>query len=553
MTKPWTIYPLPSPSPANFANRLQGIDHQQQPFHDMAGQQQQMAQSSTQVPIDVFMTLHVASLNNQSRVNHHSPGPNVFAKPHWRASLNGNERGDEGKTPYLQLQHFEKAEQVLDPANYQVDNFTMFNSLEESCAWRSALRSSGTPKEDPTIPRTTWQKKACVKVLFKAFKSVFHATDNEKMVLPFREERHHNARVECMCWLLLEAIIRRTEHGPLLVAYVPDCKNGSSGMETFAQRFDQVVTSMTVQKTICKHLMDPPYMCKVIDDPPSANRRVKCNRELNKKKGEAMKAGKNAQGQISTTESSERSLTETTSTRAKKRRATDSTSDEEDLYDEEIGLSAVGSLETLLETPSYSKLGSHGRSNTGNTMYTGTSSYTHSSQYTTESSARPYIASGSSANSDAPFRTQARLNQIPHGTLPSMGPAQLTAPGYTQQLNSYSSLLDPNDLSYNFTDPPSTNSYSSMGRGSSTEFGYPQTTVPGNFGMRYPPMGQSNLAPHSFNFGSAYVPSYPASQYSNISSYVQPSSSSLSQSDFFSDEEESRRSHGQEGGENSTI
>lgn len=66
----------------------------------------------------------------------------------------------------------------------------------------------------------------------------------------------------------------------------------SPGIKTFADRFDAIVESMTISKTICKHLFDPPYCHVFVDDPGRSVVRVKANRDLNKMKAEQMSIGK---------------------------------------------------------------------------------------------------------------------------------------------------------------------------------------------------------------------------------------------------------------------
>jgi hypothetical protein len=221
-----------------------------------------------------------------------TPQPGASESRYWKPSLNAPP-GREGETPYLNLNDFESAEDLLDPSNDQIDSATLFNSLQEAVHWQSQQVVEDKPEYDKTIPRSLHAKKACVKLLFKAWKSTGSATDNPRMKEPFEEERHDNARVECVCWRVLEALICRSEQGPLLVAYDPTKAKYNPTIGSFAVRFDEVVTSLREQKTICKHLLDSPYINTFVDDPVYARNRVASNRDLNNKKGNTMSLGKN--------------------------------------------------------------------------------------------------------------------------------------------------------------------------------------------------------------------------------------------------------------------
>jgi hypothetical protein len=194
----------------------------------------------------------------------------------------------EGATNYLNMKVFPMAQEVLED-RYR-DEDTYFRDAQMSADYRSQL---GAPQPvDQSLPRTDAQKRACVKLMFKAFKSISHATDNEGMIAPFLAQRHNNQRVEAMCWDLLMAIIRRCENGPLLKAYKPEKASRNHKINTFAERLDAVVRALLTQKTICKHLLDAPFINSFVDDPKKSSERVTLNRSLNKQKGEIMAKGK---------------------------------------------------------------------------------------------------------------------------------------------------------------------------------------------------------------------------------------------------------------------
>jgi hypothetical protein len=171
--------------------------------------------------------------------------------------------------------------------------------MQEACTWREKTRTfDQQTAADPTIPRTVQQKKAAVKLVFKAYKSVALATDNAGMLRAFLEQKHDNRHVEIICWSLVDGCIDRCDRGPLLKAYEPDKAKNTSNIRSFADRLDAIVESLTQQKTICKHLLDAPYLNRFVDDPVGSRQRVESNRKLNKKKGGVMDVGKHALGMI---------------------------------------------------------------------------------------------------------------------------------------------------------------------------------------------------------------------------------------------------------------
>lgn len=215
---------------------------------------------------------------------------------YWKAPLNPVE-GEEGHTPYLYQQNFEKAEVVLGEDNEDVDTELIFNSIQDARGWRSRTRVINPQSSaDPTIPRHLEQVKAAVKLVFKAYKSIALATDNAGMLKAFQEEKHDNRHVETICWAIVERCIDRCDRGPLLIAYEPEKAKNTANIRSFAERLDAIVESLSQQKTICKHLLDAPYIDRFVDDPVGSRQRVESNRKLNKRKGGVMDVGKKALG-----------------------------------------------------------------------------------------------------------------------------------------------------------------------------------------------------------------------------------------------------------------
>ncbi|PWY91728.1 hypothetical protein BO94DRAFT_617059 [Aspergillus sclerotioniger CBS 115572] len=182
--------------------------------------------------------------------------------------------------------------QLMDPVTFNVDVETTYSSLTEA---REANRTASGPREDDTLPTTDIQKRAIVKALTNAMLSTKSAEDNPGMVKPFHEGKFGSARVEAVCWELLESVIARHTSGSLLACYGIKRKGSGESM-TFTERMTRILQCLSTQKTICKHLLDPLYMHQFVDDPLSAYKRVIANKTLNKRKGEVMNAGKQVLG-----------------------------------------------------------------------------------------------------------------------------------------------------------------------------------------------------------------------------------------------------------------
>lgn len=202
-----------------------------------------------------------------------------------------------GDHPYLNEETFASAVECLTRKE-SVDNATAFTSYEDALEWRMK-NGQRTQDIDNTVPTAPEQNRALVKVLFKAFKSIAKASDNESMIRPFRQMKHDNPRVEVICWEILNACIQRSTCGPLVAVYDPNKIKNSPTPLTFAERFDYIVRALSTQKTICKHLFDAPFVNTFVDDPVRAKTRVESNRVLNERKGRTMRAGREATQTVS--------------------------------------------------------------------------------------------------------------------------------------------------------------------------------------------------------------------------------------------------------------
>ncbi|KAF9893258.1 hypothetical protein FE257_011688 [Aspergillus nanangensis] len=181
---------------------------------------------------------------------------------------------------------------LMDPLMNGVDVETHFRSLDEV---KEHLRSKSPVAYDPTIPHNQFQKQAIVKTMVNLMGGIEYAQDNDNMIAPFAEQRYSTIRLETACWQLLEAIIDRHRDGPLMTAYA-NVRKSTTELESFADRLTLIMELIASHKTMCKHLLDAPYIYSLVDDPVAAQKRVEANKTLNARKGVVMKAGKQLLG-----------------------------------------------------------------------------------------------------------------------------------------------------------------------------------------------------------------------------------------------------------------
>ncbi|GAB1214728.1 hypothetical protein ATERTT37_003897 [Aspergillus terreus] len=180
-----------------------------------------------------------------------------------------------------------------DPSANGLDTNTCFNDIEEVHRY---LRAQNTCPPDNTLPRTQLQKQAIVNEMVKLMKTTEFALDNENMLKPFKQGKHSRERMEAACWQLLEAMIDRSLNGALLCAF-NGFRRPREKYATFADRMSYIFECLGLHKTICKRLMDPPYIYTLVDDPIAADKRVRSNKNLNARKGNLIVAGKEARQQ----------------------------------------------------------------------------------------------------------------------------------------------------------------------------------------------------------------------------------------------------------------
>ncbi|OJD20602.1 hypothetical protein ACJ73_08064 [Blastomyces percursus] len=223
-----------------------------------------------------------------------------YPSPVRNTPFTANTAGREVTTPVVDHQPVPmKREAPLAPTSPKFsvsqggpDPELQFSCVEEANAWRAF---EVHVDYDPTIPTTPEAKRKIVTEMLKAMKSVEYAQDNEGMIRPFREQKHSPIRMEIVCWNILDSCISRHENGPLLAIY--DGKAKTTGLiPAFGERMEKIIECLWTQKTICKHLLDAYYLFTFVDDPVCARNRVVANKNLNKRKGEVMNAGKKALG-----------------------------------------------------------------------------------------------------------------------------------------------------------------------------------------------------------------------------------------------------------------
>lgn len=200
---------------------------------------------------------------------------------------------DEEDMPYLTFvdpvvpDFVPKMSDLLNVKYSNADQNTIFETAEAA----NRLTGGGNVPKDNTLPRTQAQRRAFVKAVFNAVKSTEHAEDNPGMIRPFAEGKYSDRRIEVLAWNILHTCVVRHTTGALLAPFEVK-KKGTTELATFADRMAKVIECLTTQKTICKHLLDPYYLFQFVDDPVASQKRVLANKNLNKRKGDIMNAGK---------------------------------------------------------------------------------------------------------------------------------------------------------------------------------------------------------------------------------------------------------------------
>ena len=201
------------------------------------------------------------------------------------------------------LANAEISSEVVDETDHMEENSDdehsedkmHFASLAEARHWQLREQSSDQGRMDNTLPAEGEKSAIVVKMI-----SAFGYMGPEALINPDGTKRcpdvtkaniehalAHPKAVEALCWDLLEETIRRCEGKPLCAVYAPPKFQRKEA--AFADRIKGVIKALKVSKNLCKHLFEPPFASRVIDDPWNEIRKVQTNDINNKRKQEVMK------------------------------------------------------------------------------------------------------------------------------------------------------------------------------------------------------------------------------------------------------------------------
>lgn len=146
------------------------------------------------------------SVRSQTIQQHlYQPGPTPITKA-VKLDVQGVDLTEgSGRTDFVYERRILSTEQTLRyrEGDTTIDADTIFGSTEEANEWSVKQGMTENNTDDTTMPKTDEQKKAIVKNLVKAFKSIYYAKDSDGIKKPFIEQRHENHRVEYVCWHIL--------------------------------------------------------------------------------------------------------------------------------------------------------------------------------------------------------------------------------------------------------------------------------------------------------------------------------------------------------------
>lgn len=94
-------------------------------------------------------------------------------------------------------------EELLDPINSGADTNTIYENSRQAREAMCVVNHELQNQRDRTIPTTDDQKRAIVKALYNAMKSLMYAEDSKAMKRPFIEGKYTDSRLEAACWTLL--------------------------------------------------------------------------------------------------------------------------------------------------------------------------------------------------------------------------------------------------------------------------------------------------------------------------------------------------------------
>ncbi|KAL9126430.1 MAG: hypothetical protein Q9217_004522 [Psora testacea] len=137
------------------------------------------------------------------------------------------------------------------------------------------------------VGRNASQDKALFECLVTAMREMTVPEDNPGVLDTWQKLMNEKkAKIESVCRDLVEYIWKAHGQKPEPLGEKPPLYV----YETFKRRFD------ATQKTICKHLLEDPYIVQVVDDPIHCLKRVQNNRRVNQQKKEAIDEGRKRLG-----------------------------------------------------------------------------------------------------------------------------------------------------------------------------------------------------------------------------------------------------------------
>ncbi|RAK76828.1 uncharacterized protein BO72DRAFT_496736 [Aspergillus fijiensis CBS 313.89] len=215
-----------------------------------------------------------------------SPEPKrvKIQKANFWNSLDPNSRG-------VRPGNFPDIDRLLNPTS-DIPQATIYDSASEARADHKT--DTDVEKDDDTIPKTHAAKKAIVVALTNLMMDNSWAQDGKRSFGTWDNAFHPRHVLEKAAWELLEALIRRNTQGPDLLYYEFLKFSLPPRWLTFKERLSKVMEAMIYHKTVVKHLLDPPYLHTLVEDPFGSIHRVRDNRYLNGKKAKLLKVAAEA-------------------------------------------------------------------------------------------------------------------------------------------------------------------------------------------------------------------------------------------------------------------
>ena len=179
-------------------------------------------------------------------------------------------------------------------ANFKAHNAESYSQRQASSPSSHMMPRNSHPMKPQKEASHGRQKAIYFHLLLTAMKDIKKAQDNAGMVDTWEKLMNtKQKRIEQVCRELVEKAYEAQEKAPL-----PLGENSKSitQYENVADRLSKLESVLTTQKTICKHLLDEPYINRVVTDPERAQTLVEANRRVNFQKKQNALAGEKALG-----------------------------------------------------------------------------------------------------------------------------------------------------------------------------------------------------------------------------------------------------------------